>query len=435
MDLFVLLIIIFLTLLAIAFISVSETAVIAIRPSQLRKLIAKGSRRAEYLQKLRAKPERLLSFFKLSSTLAIVIAATTAGLAASLYLIPIFGDLTYWRNATLLQLVALIVSIIVITTLIYLAATICAKGLSIKRRKTFALWVSAPAWYLLQLVRPLIAAINGIARFTMLLCGLSPKSGSSAQISEAEIRLVLRDGLERGIFSDQERKILHSLLEFTTTTVRRAMTPRTEIVAFDINASVDTLLKAATEESFSRFPVYEENIDNIKGFIHSRDLLYVFSNRELFAFKDIIKQTYFTSDSKPISVLFREMKKGKFHIAIVLDEFGGTAGIITMEDIIEEIIGDIQDEYDHEISKLVIIGPNRARVQATMPVDEFADEFGVEVETGDFETVGGMLVDKLERIPGVGERSDFSGFYLEVELKDGHRILSLIAGKLEKPQE
>jgi len=163
------------------------------------------------------------------------------------------------------------------------------------------------------------------------------------------------------------------------------MTPRTDIIAFEINDPPETLLKGATKERFSRFPIYEDTIDNIKGIIHSRDLLYVYTHKELFILNDIIKPVNYVPDSKKVSELLREMQKKKYQMAVVLDEYGGTDGIITMEDVLEEIVGDIQDEYDRESLKIKMIDENKARVISSMPVDEFANEFGVKIEEGEFE--------------------------------------------------
>jgi CBS domain containing-hemolysin-like protein len=284
------------------------------------------------------------------------------------------------------------------------------------------------------MMESLIASINWATRKCLRMFGVSWQAGSESTVGESNIRLILREGFDKGLFGEHEKKMLHSIFEFSDTTVRRAMTPRTEIVAIDINDPADQILKLVTEERFSRYPVYEDSIDNIKGIIHSRDLLFVFTQKELFVLKDIIRAAHFVPDSKPIAELMREMNKSKFHMAIVLDEFGGTGGIITMEDVIEEIVGDIQDEYDLETSKIVFTQSGVAKVKASMPIDEFANEFGVEVEEGEFDTVGGMIVTRLGRIPVKGEKTAFAGFTLKVVDKDGHRIKSVIAEKTTKAE-
>jgi len=414
--------------LFICFLSVSEITLVSIRSAFIDDLIAKGSQRAEYLRRLRANPERLFAFFRFCKILTI---AFISIFAVELIAGPITHRLgqTLFVQLTAAKLIAYVTATLLIAAAIYFIAGLCSRRLSITKRNSFALFIGAPTWYSIRAVTPFIAAIDFIKEALLRTLGLSTKSNQISKVAEPEIRLILRDGLERDVFSDQEQKILYSLLEFSDTTVRRAMTPRTDIVAFDINAPIEDLLKMATEEQYSRYPVYDEKIDNIKGIVHSRDLLYVFAHRELFVLKDIIREARFVPDSKPIAELFREMKKDKFHMAVVLDEFGGTSGIITMEDIIEEIIGDIQDEYDKEISKIIFLDRFRARVKASMPVDEFADEFGVEIEEGDYDTVAGMAINKLGRIPSSGERVLFDGFYLEIAEKDGHKIKWLIAFK------
>jgi putative hemolysin len=262
------------------------------------------------------------------------------------------------------------------------------------------------------------------------LIGMPPDMKTSSSVSEAEVEFLINEGMEHGVFNKEEQRLIHSVFEFTDTTVRRAMTPRTEILAVDVNASVDDLLRLATETRYSRFPVYEESLDNIKGIIHSKDLLYVYGHKGLFVLTDIIRPVLFVPDSKKISDLLRDMQKRKYQMAIVLDEFGGTAGIITIEDVVEEIVGDIHDEYDQEALKITFIDKDTARIKASMPVDEFANEFGVSVGEGEFHTVSGMVVTKLGTIPAKDEIIAFDGFTLQVLDKDGHKITELLAKKI-----
>ena len=427
-----LLLIIILVILS-GFFSASEIAIVAVRTSRLKELVSQGSKRARLVKKLKSNPDDFFAIVQVGMTVTASAASAIGGAAAITVIGPLVRTIPNATIQAAAEPISVVLVIIVISYLFLVIAELVPKAIAIRRSESIALWAGAPTWYALRSLLFFIRILTVSTNFCLKLMGFSPKHQHEASISEAEVKLIIRDGFEKGIFDEAEKQLIHSVFEFTDTTVRRAMTPRTDIVALDINDSTDQFLKAATGERFSRFPVYEGNLDNIKGIIHSRDLLYIYTQKDLFILRDVIKPAKYVPDSKPISELLREMQKDKFQMAIVLDEFGGTGGIITMEDVIEEIVGDIQDEYDQETSKIVFIDQNTAKLKASMPVDEFANEFGVKTEEGEFETVAGMIITKLGKIPAKDELIDFGIFSVAVIEKDGHKIKTVIARK--KPSE
>ncbi|MCP4581325.1 MAG: HlyC/CorC family transporter [candidate division Zixibacteria bacterium] len=411
------------------FFSASEIAIVAIRTSRLKELVSAGSKRAEMVKKLKSNPDDFFAVVQVGMTVTASAASAIGGAAAITVIGPLVKTIPIAAIQTAAEPISVTLVIMIISYLFLVVAELVPKAIAIRQSESIALWAGAPTWYSLRSMIFFIRILTASTNLCLKLLGFSAKQQPDTTVSETEVKLIVREGFEKGVFDQEEQQLIQSVFEFTDTTVKRAMTPRTDIVAFDVNNPTDKILRAATEERFSRFPVYEENIDNIKGIIHSRDLLFVYTQKELFVMKDIIKPAIFVPDSKPISELLREMQKSKYHMAIVLDEFGGTDGIITMEDVIEEIVGDIQDEYDHETSKIVFLDQNKARLKASMPVDEFANEFDVKIEEGDYETVAGMVIAKLGRIPAKNELIDFNKFSLEVYEKDGHKIKTLIAQK------
>jgi len=309
------------------------------------------------------------------------------------------------------------------------------KAVAIRRTERIALWVGPLTWYSIKAMNVVIKLLTRSTNLCLRMMGMSPELKAGTHMSEAEVEFLIKEGMEHGVFDKEEQRLIHSVFEFTDTTVRRAMTPRTEIVAVEITATAEELLRMATETRFSRFPVYEGTLDNIKGVIYSKDLLYVYSHRGLFVLFDILRPAQFVPDSRKISELLRDMQKKKFQMAVVLDEYGGTAGIITVEDVVEEIVGDIHDEYDLEALKISFLDESRAKVKASMPVDEFANEFGVTVGEGEYHTVGGMVVTRLGAIPAIDEVINFDGFSLKVLEKDGHKISMLLAQKPKKAED
>jgi len=421
------LILIIILVILSGFFSASEIAIVAVRTSRLKELVAEGNKKAYHVVRLKSNPDDFFAVVQIGMTVTLS-AASAIGSAMAITIIgPLISRVPIESVQTAAEPISLTIVVIIISYLFLVLAELVPKALAIRKSESIALWAGPPTWYSLKALLFIIKILTSSTNLCLRLIGFSTKTKPETIVSEEEVKLIIKEGYEKGIFDREEHQLIKSVFEFTDTTVKRAMTPRTDIVAFEINEQPEALLKGATKERFSRFPIYEDTIDNIKGIIHSRDLLYVYTHKELFVLNDIIKPVNYVPDSKKVSELLREMQKGKFQMAIVLDEFGGTDGIITMEDVLEEIVGDIQDEYDRETSKIQIINKNKAMIISSMPVDEFANEFGVEIEEGEFETVGGMVITKLGRIPSKEEVIEFNGFSLKVNKKDGHRINSFMA--------
>jgi CBS domain containing-hemolysin-like protein len=243
----------------------------------------------------------------------------------------------------------------------------------------------------------------------------------SGFITDEELKFIVREGKTKGVFDQTEEELIRSALEFTDTTVRNVMIPRTEIVALDIKAGQRQVVRTLTEYGYSRIPVYKENLDNIVGIIHAKDIINLLQNRELIILEDIIRKPYFVPDSKKISELLKEFQKKRIHIALVLDEFGGTAGLITLEDIIEEIVGEIRDEYDQEEEKIYSLSDNLAIVSASLFLGDFNEKFGTDLPE-EFNTVGGYLTSVLGRIPTLDEEVKLGNLTFVIYEKVGHRL-------------
>ena len=425
------LVLIIILIILSGFFSASEIAIIAVRSSRLKELTAKGNKKADFVTRLKSNPDDFFAIVQIGMTVTLS-AASAIGSSMAITLIgPLIRTIPIPSIKAAAEPISLTLVVIIISYMFLVLAELVPKALAIRKSETIALWAGAPTWYFLKAFIIIIKVLTASTNVCLRLIGFPPKTKPETIVSEDEVKLIIKEGYEKGIFDKEEHQLIKSVFEFTDTTVKRAMTPRTDIVAIEIHDPPEKLLKVATEESFSRYPVYKENLDNIKGVIHSRDLLHVYTHKGLFILDDIMRPAYFVPDSKKTSELLRDMQKNKHYMAIVLDEYGGTDGIITMEDVIEEIVGDIQDEHDTETSKIEFIDKDKAKVIASMPVDEFANEFDVQILDGDFETVGGLIITKLGRIPAKNEVIDFKGFSLKISEKDGHRIKTLIAQRIK----
>jgi CBS domain containing-hemolysin-like protein len=244
-----------------------------------------------------------------------------------------------------------------------------------------------------------------------------------AKLSEEELKKVLEAGTISGAIDKAEHELIKSILEFTDTTVKEIMVPRPDIVALDISMSRDVLVRRVIDEGYSRLPVYRGNIDNIIGIVYSKDLLSLLEHRDLIVLQDVIRPAHFVPESKKISHLLKELQQNKAHLAIVIDEFGGTEGLITMEDIIEEIVGEIHDEYD-EVSKAIEPAKDGSvLVDAHLSISDCNAQFNAEIpESPDYDTLAGFLQKTTGRLPDINEEIRFLDLVFVIAAKTARRI-------------
>jgi len=255
-------------------------------------------------------------------------------------------------------------------------------------------------------------------------------------LSEDDLREVLEAGTRSGALDRTEHELISSILEFTDTTAKEVMIPRPDIVALDIGMPKDVLIHRVIEEGYSRMPVFSGSIDKVIGIIYSKDLLSLFEHRDLIILQDIIRPAYFVHESKKISQLLREFQQRKVHLAVVIDEFGGTEGIITMEDILEEIVGEILDEYDEVKKEVEQSSDGSAIVDANISISDFNEQFSGEVpEASDYGTLAGFLQKSIGRLPDLNEVIREHGFAFTILSKTARRLRQVKVTPLPgKPQ-
>jgi CBS domain containing-hemolysin-like protein len=236
--------------------------------------------------------------------------------------------------------------------------------------------------------------------------------------------MLVEAGEEEGVLEEEEKEMIHSIFEFTDTVVRMVMVPRIDIKAVEENEPVDELLDVIMKAGHSRVPVYEETIDNIVGVVHAKDLLRALheSGEKQIHIRDLMRPPYIVPENKKVDELLAEFKKSKIQMAIVVDEYGGTAGLVSIEDLLEEIVGDIMDEYDVEEPMMEIIDESTTIVDARMPIDEINEQMELELPEEEFDTIGGFVFGMLGREPHPGENIQYDGIDLIVEKTDGRRI-------------
>ena len=326
--------------------------------------------------------------------------------------------------------------ITIISVLFTLAYFVVVEAMS----KTFAILHSDRVALALA---PLVYWLSRILRFpTRLLIGLAnallPGRGlrQGPFVSEEEIRQMAEAGSEEGAIEEGEKELIHSIFEFGDTVVREVMTPEPDVVAIDANRSLDEVLDLVLRHGYSRIPVYRGERGEIVGIVYAKDVLRdVHAGRSDRTVGDVARKAFFVPESKKVAELLRDMQRDKFHLALVVDEYGGLAGLVTLEDLLEEIVGEIVDEYDREEPNVEPAGDGRFRVNARLPVDELNELVQVDLPNEEWDTVGGLMMGILGRLPTQGESVEFEGLRFTAERVQGRRIAKVLVERLRQPVE
>lgn len=414
-----------------AFFAATELAVVSLNTTKLRKLEEDGNKTASRLFKMVEEPSAFLS--------TIQVAITLAGYLGSAFAAENFsGDLSNWLYYTLgfqaLPLSALnTVSIIIITiilsyfTLVF--GELVPKRIAMQKSYEVAKLACGVIRVMAFILRPVIwllsVSVNAVLRLLRLKVEAEEES-----VTEDEIRMMVDLGGERGAIDEDEQEWIQNVFDFGDISVREAMTPRSDVDALPCDADDQEILEMIRECGRSRMPVYQENIDTILGILNARDFLLDRNSGKNTPLKELLRPAYFAPETIKADNLFKEMQKEKVHIAIVVDEYGGTEGIITMEDLLEEIVGNIYDEFDEpEQPEIVPLAENEWRVTGSTPISSLVDDLDLPLpESDDYDTLGGMIVTRLNAIPKDGEELDLevNGVALHVEKIQEHRIESVV---------
>src|SRR5579864_213420 len=392
----------------------TETALTSVGRLRVRFLAEQGSQSAQILQRLRSDPNRYLSTVLFTNTLALIVASTATALMSDSILTRLLLP-SFWR-LWLTLLVSLVLSIVLL-----IVAEVTPKTLAIAHAERWALWAAVPVDRMATFLSPILWAVTIVSRAIT-----GGRAARAPYLTEEELLTVLHVSEEQGVIEEQEHQMIHGIIEIGDKTVREIMIPRTDIVAVDKDAGLRDIVRLFKQYRHTRMPVYEENIDHVIGLIHTKDLLlfYTLSSSQKFDMDKVLRPIEFTPEQKKVDELLNEMRLKKVHMMIVVDEYGGTAGMVTLEDMLEEIVGEIRDEYDTaEQDQLVIVNDHEARVDAGFPLEELNDRLhlGIE-ESGDYDSVGGYVHAMLGKIAEAGDSFQSGRNKWIVEKVRGRRI-------------
>jgi len=380
----------------------AETALTSISRLKLRRLCEEGNHRALLITKLHRQPNEYLTAILTANTTAIIISATAADLIAAHH-----GLDSFWAQLIVGLLDALVVLIL---------AEVTAKSLALSNMG-YALAVAPTVNAMTVAFKPLVRAMSAFAGI------LSPGPAKGPFVTEEELKLLVTVGEEEGIIEEEEREMIHGIIEIGDMSVREVMIPRIDINAVEVHRPIREITDLILKFGRTRIPVYEETVDHVIGIAHAKDLLRYLQEHRDGDVRSVLRPAYFVSENLKLSDLLREMREKRQHMAIVVDEFGQTAGIVTIEDVIEEIVGPIRDEYDQlEEEEVQFLSPNEAVMDARVSLADVDDLLGVELEAEDVDSVGGFIQSQLGAIPTPGESIQVDGITLTVVSVKGQGI-------------
>jgi putative hemolysin len=389
-----------------AFFSGSETALTAMDSLRVQYLVEKKRRGAEDLAQMLAKPEWLLGGLLVGNNLvniALSVLATT-------FFIELFG-----KHGEIL-------TIVILTPMVLIISEVCPKTYAARRAESVSFKVLRPIQLVLWVLTPVIWLVTTISG---VFTNLFKEDAGSGGLSADEIQTMISLGAQSGSLARGQQRMLHGVFELSQLRVRDLMIPRTEVVGLASDMPFEILLDQVQRASHSRFPVYQGTLDNIVGIIHSKDVLHFVGEPELFDMQQVMREPYFVPEAKQVEALLLAFRKKRVHLAVVLDEYGGIAGIVTLEDVLEEIVGEIQDEYDDEEEGVVALGTNSFLVDGGVNLRTVNRRFKLDFSDEDATTVAGLMLCCLGHIPTPGEQCHIDGVEL-VARKVVHRRIEQI---------
>jgi CBS domain containing-hemolysin-like protein len=403
----------------------AELAMVRVRGSQIELKIKTGSRVAKITRGIMSNLDGYLAATQLGITIASLGLGVVGEGVFTNVMLAMFKSFGLVITSDFVITLSRVLAFLVITILSIVFGELAPKNIAIQRSVRTALAVSTPLRLFFVVFRPIIWMLNKFAGVILKLLGITAYEGEAHHSSE-ELQYLLEQGKETGALDSTEHELIQNVFEFNERVVKNIMVPRTKIYGIDINADRKELLDMIINEGYSRMPVYDDTIDKIVGIVHAKDVLPLLVHHQDIVLKDIIRKPYFIPETKKINDLMAELQQKRIQIAIVLDEFGGTAGMITLEDIVEELVGEIQDEYDEERPIVEVVNSREFIVNALAPIYDVNSHLPHDLpEDGDFDTVSGWLGDIFGKIPDVGEQKESNGYNITILKKSDQNIESV----------
>lgn len=394
------------------FFSASETALMSLSKIRTKHMVEEDIPGSKLVERLTSNPSKLLGSILVGNNIVNIGASS---LATSL-------AISYFGNTNLGMATAVSTGIMTILVLIF--GEITPKTLAAQNSEKLSLVVSKPISFISNVLNPIITILMPVTNGIIRVLGGKIET-KQPFITEDELKTMVNVSHEEGVLEGEEKQMIYNVFEFGDSQVQDVMIPRTDITAADINTTYEELIELFQEEQFSRIPIYEDSVDNMVGVLYVKDLIFSNGKDNDFKISDYMRQPYFSYEFVRTSVLFSKMRYDRVPMAIILDEYGGTAGIVTIEDLVEEIVGDIHDEYDRDEEEITVIQEDEFLVNGSTRIPLVNDLLGVNIETEDFDSIGGFVIGIAGYLPEEGEEFSYDGINFIIENIDKNRIEKL----------
>lgn len=398
-------IILILLLIMSAFFSSSETALMALSKLKVRNMVNEGVKGAKTLDRLLSDPSRILSTILVGNNIVNIAASAIATSLA----ISKFGN------------TGVGIATGIMTLLVLIFGEVTPKSFAANNAEEIALKVAKPLDIITKILTPVTVILMGVTGVFVRMLGGDPDEDKPF-VTEEDLRTMVEVGHEEGVIKNEERDIIDNVFEFRESQVKDVMTTRTDMVAVESSIDYDELIAIFKEEQYSRLPVYEGTSDSVIGVIYVKDLVFNEVDEEVFDIKDYMRDPFFTYESQRVSRLFEQLRSRRVALAIVLDEYGGTAGIVTLEDLVEQIVGDLEDEYDTVDKEITVINAHEFVAEGMVKIEDLNEDLNLNLSDEDYDTIGGYVFGAFGRIPVVGESINYEGKKFTVQAMDKHRI-------------
>ena len=427
------LVLLFILILANAYFAAAEIAFISLNDAKLDLQVKEGNKKAKSIKKILENPSKFLATIQIGITLAGFLSSAFASEAFASELAPILYGWIPYLSLEAWNSISIVLITIVLSYFTLILGELVPKRIAMKYYENIAFGTVGVIKTIATFTAPFVKLLTFSTNLVSKLFGVSETEEET--VTEEEIRMMVDVGEEKGIIEKEEREMINNVFEFNDTVVSEIMVPRTEIYAVDMNLSISKVVEEITNDDdfrYSRIPVYDETIDEIKGVVYIKDILLSTKNKNV-KIKNLVKDAYYVPETKPVNELFEELRKNRLQIAIVVDEYGGTAGVVTMEDILEEIVGEIYDEYDEVKMVYEKIDENTYILNGSMSVSEVEKVLDISIPEGDYDTISGYLVEELGRIPNEKEKPviETPTVIYKVEKTKDMRITKIKACKVE----
>ncbi len=419
-----------------AFFVAAEFALVSVRKTRIAELAARGQAGAEAVQRAINNPDRVIAATQLGITVASLVLGRLEPTLSKM-LEPLVGLLPKNMQTELAFSIMTVISFSLITFLTVVVGELAPKSIALQNPERTALFVAGPTLLTERIFKPAIWALNGAGAVLLRLVGIQPASGHGLVHSVEELKMLVDASTQGGVVEQEENVMLHAVFDFGEMVARQVIVPRTEMVAVEAAAPLDEIIQLTTQSAYTKFPVYEESLDQVVGIVHAKDLLIAMQKpgcNDCTA-RSLMREPLFVPETLPVSALLRLFRDNRQHIAIVLDEFGGTAGLVTLEDLLEEIVGEVNDPFDPSAPGIQPQADGSVLIDGLTLIEDVNEELDLELQEEYYDTIAGFVMGRLGRIPRLNDVVEADGVRLRVEEMDRLRIAHVRLSRIEPPCE